>query len=111
MASIARQADGRWRARYRDATGREHARHFGRKVDAQRWLDGVPAALATGSYVDPRTGRLTVGEWADRWLSDQGQLKPTTRARYRGILDGHVLTRWAERPLRPGRHRDQSAGR
>ena len=102
MSSIARQADGRWRARYRDATGREHARHFGRKVDAQRWLDGVTAALATGSCVDPRTGRLTVGEWADRWLSGQGQLQPTTRARYRGILDGHVLPRWAEHPLRLG---------
>ena len=44
MASIAKQADGRWRARYRDATGREPARHFGRKGNAQRWLDGVTAA-------------------------------------------------------------------
>ena len=39
MASIAKRSDGGWRARYRDGAGREHAKHFGRKVDAQRWLD------------------------------------------------------------------------
>ena len=49
MASIAKRPDGRWRARYRDDTGREHARHFGRKVDAQRWLDEVTASVVTGS--------------------------------------------------------------
>ena len=39
MASIARRSDGRWRARYRDAAGVEHSRHFTRKVEAQHWLD------------------------------------------------------------------------
>ena len=45
MASIAKRPNGKWRARYRDAAGREHARHFERKVDAQRWLDEVTASL------------------------------------------------------------------
>ena len=49
MASIARRDDGRWRARYRDPAGREHARHFTRKVDAQRWLDDVVTAVNTGA--------------------------------------------------------------
>jgi len=37
MGSISRRPDGQWRARYRDEAGKEHARHFSRKVDAQRW--------------------------------------------------------------------------
>jgi hypothetical protein len=41
MASVKRRPDGTWRARYRDPSGREHARHFPRRVDAERWLDGV----------------------------------------------------------------------
>ena len=45
MASVARRPDGQWRARYRDAAGREHSKHFGRKVDAQRWLDETTAAI------------------------------------------------------------------
>jgi hypothetical protein len=48
MASIKKRSDGRWRARYRDETDREHARHFARKLDAQRWLDEVTASIVTG---------------------------------------------------------------
>lgn len=35
MASINKRPNGTWRARYRDDTGREHARHFGRRATAQ----------------------------------------------------------------------------
>jgi hypothetical protein len=34
MSSVKKQPDGIWRARYRDETGCEHAKHFPRKVDA-----------------------------------------------------------------------------
>jgi len=91
MANIAKRPDGRWRARYRDAHGAEHARHFTRKVDAQRWLDSVTTAVQTGMYVDPNRGRVTVAEWAPRWLAGQAHLKPSTRERYAGILREHVL--------------------
>jgi hypothetical protein len=63
MASIARRQDGRWRARYRDVAGKEHSRHFKRKVDAQRWLDEVTTDVTSGMYVDPGRSRITVGEW------------------------------------------------
>ena len=70
MASLAKRPDGRWRARYRDAAGKEHSRHFTRKLDAQRWLDEVTTSVVTGQYVDPKAGRVTFeafyGEWAAR---------------------------------------------
>ncbi|MFC5999353.1 tyrosine-type recombinase/integrase [Quadrisphaera sp. GCM10027208] len=78
MASIAKRSDGRWRARYRDAAGKEHARHFTRKVDAQRWLDEVTAAVVTGQYVDPATARTTVSEWCRTWLDGYSTRKPST---------------------------------
>ncbi len=56
MASISKRPDGRWRARYRDANGKEHAKHFDRKADAQRWVDEVTASIVTGRYVDPNAG-------------------------------------------------------
>lgn len=62
MANIAKRPDGRWRARYRDTAGREHARHFQRKVDAQHWLDSVTSAVQAGRYVDPQRSRLTVAK-------------------------------------------------
>lgn len=63
MASIRKRPDGKWRARYRDADGKEHAKHFTRKIDAQGWLDDVTAAVVTGQYVDPRAGRITYRQW------------------------------------------------
>jgi integrase len=68
MASIQKRPDGKYRARYRDDRGSEHARHFGRKVDAQKWLDEQTARLVAGTHVDPRTARTTVDEWCETWL-------------------------------------------
>ena len=96
MANIAKRPDGRWRARYRDSAGREHSRHFKRKVDAQRWLDEVTTAVTTGMYVDPGRSRITVGEWSGRWLKTKVDLKPSTRARYEDLLRVNVLPRWGE---------------
>ena len=96
MSSIARRPDGRWRARYRDAAGREHSRHFQRKVDASRWLDEITAAVVRGDYVDPKLGRVTVAQWADRWIATKANVKASTRARYAGILSTHVLPVWGD---------------
>lgn len=78
MANIARRDDGRWRARYRDESGKEHARHFNRKTDAQRWLDEVTTAVLTGAYVDPKTARTTVGDWCDQWLTGYATRRAST---------------------------------
>lgn len=80
MASIAKRTDGRWRARYRDDGGREHAKHFVRKVDAQRWLDEVTASIVTGSYVDPSAGRITFSAWFAQWASRQVWESGTAKA-------------------------------
>jgi integrase len=106
MASITKRPDGQWRARYRDSVGKEHARHFGRKIDAQQWLDTVTTAVQTGMYVDPGLGRITVGEWAQKWIDGQAHLKPSTAERYRGILAVHVLPRWGTVRLADVAHSD-----
>ena len=99
MASIHKRPDGRWRARYRDDAGREHARHFTRKVDATRWLDEVTTAVVTGAYVDPKAGRVTVGATAAAWLHANPSWSETTRARNHSVLMNHVLPRWGQVPL------------
>jgi len=71
MASIKKRADGKYRARYRDDAGKEHARHFERKVDAQRWLNEVTASIVTGAYVDPKAGRITFDEYFADWSRRQ----------------------------------------
>jgi integrase len=70
--------DGVWRARYRDEAGKEHARHFARKVDGQAWLDEQTVALVSGTHVAPRKARITVGEWCDTWLAGYGTNRAST---------------------------------
>jgi integrase len=109
MASIAKRVDGRWRARYRDSRGREHARHFIRRIDAQRWLDSVTTAVQTGTYVDPVLGKITVAEWSERWLAGQAHLKPSTYERYASVVRKHVLPEWGELALADVSHADVQA--
>ncbi len=98
MASITKRPDGRWRARYRDANGREHAKHFSRKVDGQRWLDEVTAAVVTGQYVDPRAGKITFKAYALAWQSRQVHRRNTALA-VDSALRVHCLPRFGDRPL------------
>ncbi|WP_215448961.1 site-specific integrase [Streptomyces sp. ATCC 21386] len=67
MANIQKRPNGKWRARYRDLDGKEHARHFDRKLDAQRWIDEVTASIVTGQYVDPQAGRITFETYSKKW--------------------------------------------
>lgn len=84
MASIQKRPDGRWRARYRDDAGAEHAKHFRRKIDAQRWIDEVTTSVVTGSYVDPKSGRVTLNsffaDWSQRQLWASGTAKAMSLA-------------------------------
>jgi Phage integrase, N-terminal SAM-like domain len=84
---------------YRDVHGKEHARHFVRKIDAQNWLDSVTTAVQTGLYVDPNRSKITIEEWATRWLEGQAHLKPSTHERYAGIPREHVLPQWSAERL------------
>ena len=98
MASMQKRPDGRWRARYRDDSGREHARHFVRRVDGQHWLNEVTAAVVTGTYVDPRAGRVTLAGYAAGWEASQVGRGGTARI-VDNALRVHVLPVLGDRPL------------
>lgn len=80
MASIKRRPNGMWRARYRDAAGKEHSRHFARKVDGQRWLDDETAGLVRGDWIDPRHGKISFDAWFADWSARQVWAEGTLEA-------------------------------
>ncbi len=96
-----RQGQGRlrWRVRYRDPAGRERAKSFARKRDAERFLQHAEADKLHGQWVDPRQGRTTVGELAERWYATTVILKPKTREDYRSLLRNHILPAFGERAV------------
>jgi integrase len=85
LASIKKRDDGRYRARYRDTSGREHAKHFVKKTDAQRWLDEVTTSIVSGNYADPKRGRQLFHDFALEWAAAQ-DWKDTTRDGFPRVL-------------------------
>ena len=106
MGNVQKRPGGQWRARYRDPNGKEHARHFPRRIDAERWLVSVENAKHRGEWIDPALSRITLGEWAQRWMTAQVHLKPQTRERYRQILKVQILPRWSRVRLAAVTHAD-----
>ncbi len=98
MASISKRENGQWRARYRDDAGKEHARHFARKVDAQRWLDETTASIVRGVYVDPKAGRVPFKNYAEAWRVIQVH-RPTTQGHYELVLRRYAYPTLGARPL------------
>lgn len=98
MANVQKRPNGKWRARYRDLDGKEHARHFDRKVDAQRWLDEVTASVVTGQYVDPRSAKKPFGEYAEEWRTRQPH-RPSTAKAVAQHLSCYVYPAWGKRAL------------
>ncbi|MBA2283074.1 MAG: site-specific integrase [Acidimicrobiia bacterium] len=92
MAHIRRARSGQgWEARYRDPHGKERARTFNTKRDAQQFIAGAEADLQRGDWLDPRVGRIRFDDWADEWLATAVHLKPNTRYGYERLLERHVL--------------------
>jgi hypothetical protein len=89
VARIQRRPDGRWRARYRNEAGKEHAKHFDRRVDGQRWLDAITASVVRGDYVDPKLGRTNFAAYVQTWLPAQ-PLRDSSRRAYDSYLRNHL---------------------
>lgn len=99
MASIKKRPDGSWRARYRDPSEKEHAKHFKRKVGAQAWLDDVTAAVVTGTYLDPRAAKTTVAQWSELWLLGYTNNRPSSVRQAKTHLK-RICAAFGDRPLK-----------
>jgi integrase len=98
MGHIVKTPTGRFRANWREATGRQRAKTFNTKREANAFLAEVEAALGRGAYVDPHGGRLRFGEYATKWLAARHN-EATTTARDTSIMRNHVLSRWGTAPI------------
>jgi hypothetical protein len=83
-------------ARWVDDEGREQTKSFSRKADAQIWLDTeVTAKLATGRYVPPRAGLVTVKAVYDSWSASQGHVSAKTAATRKSAWGSRVEPQWS----------------
>lgn len=88
-----------WRVKYRLPDGSwDSASGFATKDDALDHGRDQEADVRRGTFIDPRAGKVTVGQLADDWLEsiDVGTLSLRT---YRSRLNAHILPKWKDTEL------------
>src|SRR5665648_1037836 len=92
--TVRRAEDGkkRYQGRYRDASGAKRTvGTFGTDKAAMQAAVGAEIALAEGTWIDPRAGRITFREYAEKvWLPSR-HLEVTTYAAYASNLRIHFI--------------------
>lgn len=87
----------RWQATWL-VDGRERTASFERKVDAERHLTKIEADLLSGTFVDPRAGRITFRAYAEEWRTTAAH-DDATRERVERTLRIHVYPVLGDRPI------------
>jgi len=90
----------RYRVRYRlPDNSQTDKRGFKTKREAELFLANVEVAKSRGEFVSANQSRITVAEWAEQWLANQVQLKPSTRNGYESIVRSTIIPKWGTTPL------------
>jgi hypothetical protein len=74
--------------------GREASKTFARRKDAEAFLHTVEHDRTHGPLVDPRGARVTLKDFAQDWLKNHTDIRPTTRRNYTYLLDLHIVPRF-----------------
>jgi integrase len=99
MASIEKQPNGRWRARWRTPDGQTRSKTFRLKAQAEDQLTDVAHSKNTGAYVDPSAGRTTFAAWVKVWRPTVVDLRASTLARDDGYVGRYMLPTFGKLPL------------
>ena len=87
-----------WQARFFAPDGRQHAKRFARRVDAEAWLCENGAAISKGAWIDPSAGKVTFEVYAETWRTSQVH-RPTTAEQVRINMTKHIVPAFKGRPL------------
>ena len=88
-----------WRVKYKLPNGTEISESgFETKAAALTWGRDQEARIREGRWTDPNAGKLTVGEWIDRWLAIQDVGISTVDHRDY-LIRRFVRPAWGDTPL------------
>src|SRR5690348_2303105 len=101
MASIRKRAGKNgisYQVLYRDRSGKQRSETFPRRKDAERRKSQVEVDVRQGTYIVPKDGKVTFGDWYAKWEPTR-RLSATRAATDKWRGDKYVLPRWKDMPL------------
>jgi integrase len=105
VASIRKWGNG-YQVRYRDPNGKQRAKTFDKRRDADTFMVTTEVDKRTDAWVAPEGGRILLRDWAKDWEATLVGVRSTTRERDLSMLRNHVLPRFGELPLAKIEHLD-----
>ncbi|MER7813866.1 site-specific integrase [Streptomyces sp. NPDC096153] len=100
VASKAHGKGKRWQARYDDPNGNEVTSLWATKAEAENEIIKQESAKQTGSWLDPKAGKVSVERFAlDTWLPAQNIIE-RSRREYLGALNRYLIPEWGRREIR-----------
>lgn len=106
VTPYATKSGKRYRVRYRRPDGSQTDRRgFTTKRDAEVFLASIELTKADGSFIDSRSGKVTIGELGPTWLDNRRRvIKPSTYLSMESSWRVHVHPRWGDARLADIRH-------
>ncbi len=90
FGTVRQRTSGRWQALYFHDGKAHSAGTFKSKADALVHLSLVDADHHRGAWIDPKVGKTTFDEYAERWLNQRNDLAFRTRELYGYLLERHI---------------------
>jgi hypothetical protein len=90
-----------WRARYKRPDGTWGSRSgFSSRTAAEDWGDEQEALIRRNLWIDPRDAETLFGTFVEDWFGAVSpRLEPSTKAKYRSVIDNHLLPQWQSWPM------------
>lgn len=83
--------NGKWGSVARD----EHGQPFYTERAAEQYAHGLEVDVRRKQFINPRDGRITVAEWAEKWLASI-DVGPLSEKEYRLRLKNQILPEWGD---------------
>lgn len=101
FGSVRKRESGRYQVRYPGPDGliRTAPDTFARKSDAERYLSLIESQMTRGEWIDPERGKVTMQEYAERWITQRPNLRPRTVQLYTWLLRKHITPYLGAVPL------------
>lgn len=92
---------GGWRSRYKRPDGTLGSKSgFTSEKAAEDWGNEQEALIRRNMWIDPRDAETLFGDFVEEWLSAVSpRLEPGTVAKYRSVLNTHLLPQWERWPM------------
>lgn len=92
----------RWRGRYKLPNGKwgsvskdDNDQPFYTERAAEQYAHGLEVDVRRKTFINPRDGRITVAEWAEKWLPSI-DVGPLSEKEYRLRLKNQILPEWGD---------------